>query len=125
MQRIYEWRNHIGNVAIEAIKKLWAADPKYQSSQERAAYVEDALSPALTFLYRDVEKLNEGTFAVSKLRVVHASCDTDPRPRNHCRSRSHSKGRLYSKLWPHTSRTSIQLKSLPTSLKTTWSPEGH
>ena len=67
MQRIYEWRNHIRNAAIEAIKKLWAAGPKYQSPQERVAYVEDALSPALTLLYRDVEKLNEGAFMVSKL----------------------------------------------------------
>ena len=67
MQRIYEWRNHIGNAAIEAIKKLWAADPKYQSPQECAAYVEDALSPTLTFLYGDVEKLNEGAFTVNKL----------------------------------------------------------
>lgn len=67
MQRIYEWRNHIGNAAIEALKKLWASDKKYQSPEERTAYVEDVLSPSLTFLYGDVEKLNNSVFAVSIL----------------------------------------------------------
>ena len=47
--------------------KLWASDKKYESPEEHTAYVEDMLSPALTFLYRDVEKMNEGTFAVSEL----------------------------------------------------------
>jgi hypothetical protein len=76
MQRIYKWQNHIGNAAIEALKKLWASDEKYQSPEECTTYVEDALSPALTFLYGDVEKQNDGIFAVSILCVTHG-CDAD------------------------------------------------
>ena len=109
LQRIYKWQNHIGNAAIEALKKLWASDKKYESSKECTTYGEDMLFPTLMFLYGDVEKMNEGTFAVSELWVMHASCDTNPPWLCHCsRSQSCSKAHWYFRLWLHTSRTLIQ-----------------
>ena len=67
MQWVYEWHNHIGAAAMEAVRQFWGSDKKYKDSQEHKKYVNNALELALLFIYGEVNQASEseGTWKVS------------------------------------------------------------
>ena len=64
MQKIYEWRAHLGKAGIDAVEDMWGSDPKYENLDERKAYVEFALGPSLPFMYGKVEYLGGDHYEV-------------------------------------------------------------
>jgi hypothetical protein len=65
MQKIYEWRAHIGKAGIDAIEAVWASDKKYGVPEERKAYVEFALGSGLPFMYGEIAHIAGDTYKVS------------------------------------------------------------
>ncbi|KAI9567639.1 hypothetical protein HD554DRAFT_2266893 [Boletus coccyginus] len=66
MQKIYEWRAHLGKTGIDAIEEMWGTDLKYENMDERQAYVKFALGPSLPFMYGKVEFLGADHYKASK-----------------------------------------------------------
>ncbi|KAI9454021.1 hypothetical protein HD554DRAFT_2331831 [Boletus coccyginus] len=69
MQKIYEWRTHIGKAGTEAVEVLWALHPKYENPEERKAYVNFALGRSLPFMYGSVEYLGANEYRVHPFQV--------------------------------------------------------
>ena len=77
MQKIYEWRVHIGKAGTITIKTLWNSDLKYKNPVEHKAYVEFTLSCNLPFMYGKLEYLSNDQYKVwvmSQLATVLTNC---------------------------------------------------
>jgi len=69
MQRMYEWRSHFGNVALDAIAAFWSSDTRFEKAQERAKYAKFALAGTFPFMYSKVD-VSDGKVVVSSTTAV-------------------------------------------------------
>jgi hypothetical protein len=50
MQRMYDWRAHLGKAGLDAVEAIWASDPRYESAEERKALFDFSLESGLQFV---------------------------------------------------------------------------
>ncbi|KIJ58637.1 hypothetical protein HYDPIDRAFT_171206 [Hydnomerulius pinastri MD-312] len=67
MQRAYEWHSVIGRAAHKAVEAWWQTDKKYNSPEDRLAFIELTLGPNLPFIYEHVEVRPNGSVNVERV----------------------------------------------------------